>query len=186
VAPRVRFNLLDDPRDLERLVDGLQLALEILSDEEVVRTRNEVFTPNVAIGARLGKRSAWSWLQSCLISAAIRVGPIRRGVLNKDILDVRSMASDPHAVRRYVRQHAHAVYHVCGTCRMGDPDDPDTVVDPSCRVPGVRGLRVVDASIFPTVPSAATHLPVIMAAEKAADQIKAEWSNQLLQRAGST
>lgn len=58
--------------------------------------------------------------------------------------------------------------HASGTCRMGRVDDPDAVVDARCRVIGHEGLRVVDASIFPTVPRANTHLSVVAAAELAA------------------
>ena len=58
--------------------------------------------------------------------------------------------------------------HVTGTCVMGRRDDPDAVVDPQCRVIGVDGLRVADASIMPCVPSANTNLPAVMVGEKAA------------------
>lgn len=175
VAPRVRFNLLDDTRDFARLVDGLRMALQALGDDEVLRECDEVFTPSLAIGAQLAKRSVWNWLRAGIISTALRIGLVRRAILSKSTLDVPSMVADEHAIRDYVRQHARAVYHVCGTCRMGSADDPNAVVDASCRVLGIDGLRVVDASVFPTVPSAATHLPVIMVAEKMADRIKAEW-----------
>lgn len=59
--------------------------------------------------------------------------------------------------------------HVSGTCRMGSTDDPSTVVDPECRVLGVEGLRVVDASIMPSVTRANTNLAAIMIGERAAD-----------------
>jgi choline dehydrogenase-like flavoprotein len=49
-------------------------------------------------------------------------------------------------------------WHACGTCRMGAPEDPRSVVDPECRVIGIEGLCVVDASIMPDVPRANTHL----------------------------
>ncbi|MBO0868232.1 MAG: GMC family oxidoreductase N-terminal domain-containing protein [Micromonosporaceae bacterium] len=55
--------------------------------------------------------------------------------------------------------------HLAGTCRMGSPDDPATVVDPDCRVLGLDGLRVIDASVCPTVPRANIHLSVVMIAE---------------------
>ena len=63
--------------------------------------------------------------------------------------------------------------HGTSTCRMGDPGDLDTVVDPACRVLGVQGLRVVDASIFPSVTRANTNLATIMTAELMADRIDA-------------
>jgi 5-(hydroxymethyl)furfural/furfural oxidase len=62
--------------------------------------------------------------------------------------------------------------HVCGTCRMGAPDDPHTVVDPQGRVLGVDGLWVADASVFPEVPRANTNLPTIAAAERLSDLIR--------------
>ena len=63
--------------------------------------------------------------------------------------------------------------HVAASCRMGDPNAPTTVVDPSCRVLGIDGLRVVDASAFPTVTRANNNLAVIMMAEKIAAEIRA-------------
>ncbi|GIY55852.1 alcohol dehydrogenase [Caerostris extrusa] len=55
---------------------------------------------------------------------------------------------------------------------MGDPRDDTTVVDPSLRVKGTKGLRVVDASVMPILPSGTTRIPTIMVAEKASDIIK--------------
>ncbi|MFE1797221.1 GMC family oxidoreductase [Streptomyces sp. NPDC059517] len=63
--------------------------------------------------------------------------------------------------------------HGTSTCRMGAPGAADTVVDPACRVQGVRGLRVVDASIFPAVPRANTNLAAIMTGELMAARLDA-------------
>jgi choline dehydrogenase len=70
------------------------------------------------------------------------------------------------------RARAATVYHPVGTCRMG-PTPADSVVDPQLRMHGVERLRVVDASVFPTVTSANTHAPTLMVAQKAADLIMA-------------
>ncbi len=71
----------------------------------------------------------------------------------------------------WVRDNVESAYHPCGTCRMGSRDDIKTVTDSACRVVGVEGLRVVDASVFPTIPYGNINAPTIMVAEKAADII---------------
>ena len=63
-------------------------------------------------------------------------------------------------------------WHACGTCRMGAPEDPRSVVDPECRVIGLESLRVVDASVMPEVPRANTNLTAIMIAEHLAARLR--------------
>ena len=66
--------------------------------------------------------------------------------------------------------------HLCGTCPMGSPADDGTVVDPDCRVLGVAGLRVIDASVMPSAPRANLHLTVVMIAEQMAARLRSEAS----------
>ncbi|XP_042870097.1 glucose dehydrogenase [FAD, quinone]-like [Penaeus japonicus] len=75
----------------------------------------------------------------------------------------------------YIRHMASSFWHPAGTCKMGPTSDPNAVVDHKLRVRGVSGLRVVDASIMPVIVSGPILAPVIMIAEKSADDIKMEW-----------
>jgi choline dehydrogenase len=72
----------------------------------------------------------------------------------------------------WIRTNADTVYHPTSSCRMGPDTDPMAVLDPQCRVRGVDGLRVVDASSLPKVTSGNTAAPVYMLAERIADVMR--------------
>jgi choline dehydrogenase len=86
----------------------------------------------------------------------------------------RPLGPDPgageEALRRHVRENATTFFHPVGTCRMGD--DPMAVVDAHLRVRGVAGLRVIDASVMPTLVGGATHAATVAIAEKGAALVK--------------
>jgi choline dehydrogenase-like flavoprotein len=76
------------------------------------------------------------------------------------------------ALDDFIRKTAITVHHPAGTCRMGPSNDPLAVTDDEGRVFGVRGLRVVDASLMPDLTSGNINAPVIMIAEKIADRVR--------------
>ena len=104
---------------------------------------------------------------------------------NEDQFEPPASESDAD-LREFVRRYAHSIFHPAGTCAMG------TVVDAELRVHGVEGLRVVDASVMPTLVRGNPNAPTIAIAERAADLIKGEGSvpanaasvNRALQEAG--
>lgn len=78
-----------------------------------------------------------------------------------------------------IRTISMTIYHPTSTAKMGPAWDPEAVVDPRLRVYGIRGLRVIDASIMPTISSGNTNAPVIMIAEKGADLVKEDYLNSV-------
>ena len=73
-----------------------------------------------------------------------------------------------------IRRSARPLGHAGGTCRMGAVGDPDAVVDPKLKVHGIRGLRVLDASVMPRMPSGSPGAAAIMVAARAAEFIREE------------
>ena len=80
--------------------------------------------------------------------------------------------NNPKQIESFLRDHSDTEYHPCSTCKMGPDSDPLAVVDAQLRVHGIQGLRVVDASIMPTLTTGNTTAPTIMIAEKAAHMIQ--------------
>jgi len=74
------------------------------------------------------------------------------------------------------RQYTTTIYHHAGSAKMGPPTDPQSVVNHQLKVYGVPRLRVIDASIMPTIVSGNTNAPTVMIAEKGSDMIKADWA----------
>jgi 5-(hydroxymethyl)furfural/furfural oxidase len=171
--PRIDFHLLEHPADRERLATAIRLALDLLDDPQVRPIRGNVFTvlPSSLV-RRLNRPSPINRLASVLAAAAIDAPePVRRSVLGRAgrLLPSGSLTLVDAAA---LLQDTTAIFHPVGTCRIGRKTDPQAVVDSDCRVLGVGGLRVTDASIMPLIPTANTCLPVMMIAEHAAQRVR--------------
>jgi choline dehydrogenase-like flavoprotein len=75
------------------------------------------------------------------------------------------------ALLQHARSYGESIYHPVGTCKMGPSSDPLAVTSPQLKVHGIDGLRVIDASVMPTITSGNTNAATIMIAEKASDMI---------------
>ena len=111
-----------------------------------------------------------AWRQCIRLTREIIAQPAMDAYRGDELQPGLDISSDED-IDRWVRENIESAYHPCGTARMGRADDPMSVVDTACKLLGLDGVRVVDASIFPTVPYGNINAPTIMAAEKAADAI---------------
>jgi choline dehydrogenase len=109
-------------------------------------------------------------IEATRISRAIFAAPPFDPYRGEEIFPGSSAASDAE-LETFVRRKAETIYHPVGTCRMGE--DADAVVDSELRVRGIDALRVVDASVMPTLIGGNTNAPTMMIAERAADLIGA-------------
>lgn len=175
--PDVRFSMLSEARDLQRLKQALRMGAETLSAPGLNPLRSVVFpssySPRVAKVAMPGRFNA---LQRGVLSLLLDIaGPLRgwvvRGLVTQGVT-LEKLLADDRALSEFVRANVGGTWHPSGTCRMGRADDPQAVTLNDGRVIGVTGLRVCDASLMPAIPCANTNVPTIMIAERIADLIK--------------
>ncbi len=174
--PRVDFNLLSDPRDLERMMDGVRRFGAMHLTPIMQGVISDPFPASYSDKVRqVGLHSQKNKLITDVLAKALD-GPaaLRRYLIRNLVMEgvaLPDVLTDDDKLEAFVRKAAVGVWHASCSCRMGAADDPMAVVDPAGRVRGVEGLRVVDASVFPVVPCANTNFPVLMTAEKLADAI---------------
>jgi len=167
----VEFNFTGHELDLARFKQGFRLAVEVLAHENVRAMSGVTFPVKFDDRLRrLNRITPANRIKSTLIAALIDLVPPLAGPIFSTLADRRvdlaALVEDDAALAEHIRQNVAGMFHPVGTCRMGGADDTNAVVDPAGRVRGVAGLRVVDASIMPTVPRGNTNIPTIMVAEK--------------------
>ncbi|MET8677796.1 GMC oxidoreductase [Streptomyces sp. NPDC004647] len=96
--------------------------------------------------------------------------------LKREVCPGPEVTSDEE-ISEYARKVAHTVYHPAGTCRMGAATDELAVVDPELRIRGLEGIRIADASVFPTMPAVNPMIGVLMVGEKCVELLAAGSKN---------
>ena len=178
VGPIAHFNFLAEASDRARLKEAMRLIARLaatppLAGQLVCPVPSSYSGWAKKLGRKTVRNGALTSAAGLVLDALPSLQPafIRRlvggGTLIGDLLD------DDAALEEHVVGKAFGQWHPCGTCRMGRPGDRDAVTNPQdARVHGIDGLRVVDASIMPTIPRANLNIPVIMCAERIADAIR--------------
>jgi 5-(hydroxymethyl)furfural/furfural oxidase len=169
--PLVEFNFTGHELDLQRLMQGFRRAVEILAHENVRAMSGVTFPVKFDDRLRrLNRITTANRIQSAIIAAIIDLVPPLAGPIFSTLADRRvdlaTLVEDAVALAEHIRQNVAGMFHPVGTCRMGAAGDRHAVVDAAGRVRGVGGLRVVDASIMPTVTRGNTNIPTLMVAEK--------------------
>ncbi len=174
--PRVEFNFTGHDLDLKRFMLGFRRAVEILAHDAVRAMTTLTFPVKFSDRLRrLNRITPANKIKSAAIAALIdAVPPLAAPIfatLADRRVDLAALVEDDAALADHIHENVAGTFHPVGTCRMGAADDRSAVTDPAGRVHGLAGLRVIDASIMPTIPRGNTNIPTIMVAEKLADRI---------------
>jgi choline dehydrogenase len=111
----------------------------------------------------------WAEMRACVrLTREIFSMPAFDPYRGKELQPGEAVRTDEE-IDAFIRAKVESAYHPSCTCRMGRADDPLAVVDSTCAVIGVQGLRVIDSSIMPTVTTGNLNAPTIMIGEKGAD-----------------
>ena len=175
--PLIAFNLLSDPRDLQRTIDAVRFVYEMLNTSPA---KDMIYFAFPGIYAEMQRNLTTQSKRNKLLTdvAAWLLdlgGPARSFVMRNFIVKAKhgldEIMRNEQLMVEWIRRGVQGDWHACGTCKMGAPSDRMAVVGPDARVFGVENLRVADASIMPTVPCANTNISTIMIGEKIADGI---------------
>ena len=175
-APLIEFNTLSDPRDYERMREAVLMCGALLVHEKVRPLYNQSFGASFSERVqRLNRHTRFNWLASS-IGEVVLDGPrwfrefLFRHAINLGP-DLNQLLTEPDTCEAWIRDHVSGFFHPSGTCRIGPVNNPASVVDSNGKIHGIDGVRVVDASIMPTLIRAPTNITTIMMAEKIAARL---------------
>lgn len=176
VLPKIEFNFLDDPVDLQRLSIAFIKAVEMLADERVSALSGTPFPVRFTDRLRLlNELNSANALKTRVLASILDALPFASdyllSTLTGERLDLQALVRDPKALADHITQNIAGMFHPVGACRMGDASDVNAVVDCQGLAYGVSGLRVVDSSIMPNLIAGNTNIPTIMLAEKIATEM---------------
>lgn len=167
-APKGRRPLMN-PDPFSGFLLGFQPTRPTSRGHIGLRSADPMDAPEIHPNSLDTERDRVEMVEGCRLMRRIAAAPAMQAVIEAEIVPGPGIASD-HEMLADVRTRCSTVFHPVSTCRMG-PDPEVDVVDSRLRVHGAEGLRVIDASIFPTVTSGNTNAPTIMVAEKGADLV---------------
>ena len=174
--PWISFNLLSDGRDMARMISATKFAYDVLTSPRLDGLIDVMFAGSFGSLMRsLHVKSRFSELFTRAGAKVLDLGGVVRDLALKFVIDKRfdihELVNDDGLLEEWIRFGVQGDWHACGTCAMGARSNPLSVVDASARVYGVENLRVADASIMPSIPTANTALTTLMIGEKVADMI---------------
>jgi 5-(hydroxymethyl)furfural/furfural oxidase len=183
VPPDVSQRLLSDPRDAKRMMIAARHAERLICDKTVRACFQEAYllprNPPLPLINGTGVLGTLKGLATSAILGA--PAQVRRAVINRAIAPGRLIMDENGSqpvTDAEVLASSGTMFHPSCTCAIGRADDPMAVIDPECRVYGVSGLRIADASVMPSVPSANTNIPTVMIAERVADFMRGRGVSQ--------
>lgn len=162
--PKMDANYFDHPDDMQTLLEGIKMAVKVGESKSFQKFGSKLHkTPFLGCeGFKFRSDDYWR----CCIR---RIGASLQHQVSLFFSTFTAL---------FILIHAASFCSKVGTCKMGPSTDPDAVVNPQLQVYGIKGLRVVDASIIPVIPAAHTNAVAFMIGEKGADLVKDFWRNR--------
>jgi 5-(hydroxymethyl)furfural/furfural oxidase len=174
VPPVVEQCLLADPLDAKRMIMSVRRAESLLLEPAVRQCFEEIYLMPRQAPLKLINGTGLAGIFKAAGATAVLAAPaaLRRAVIGAAIKPGRLVAGEEGVKPisdEEILAATGASFHPASTCAIGAESDPMAVVDPYCRVYGVEGVRVADASVMPKIVSANTNIPTIMIAERVAE-----------------